>query len=196
MSLSSLARSAQGTWAVCNAAGVPLAEFDTFLKCDVKVESRVADAPVEKESFASYNKTPYPGQVNVVLAKTGAPTELTRLLDALEKLRTTTELASIVTPEKTFLDYSLESYDYRRESSLGLDRLVVSLRIKEVRQVSPDYTNEKIPAPKNKADAAKKDAGKQQPQPATEAEKQRVREKTLTKTLGDALRNGSLGDLV
>ena len=109
MSLSSLARSAQGTWAVCNAAGVPLAEFDTFLKCDVKVESRVADAPVEKESFASYNKTPYPGQVNVVLAKTGAPTELTRLLDALgtfadsRVLETLNEDSANVAYELTFL---------------------------------------------------------------------------------------------
>lgn len=174
MSLTALQRSTTGTWTVTDKDGQALAVFDTFFGCDYRGESKVASKPVEQGGFASYNKSASPDIVNVALGKTGKPSELTALLDALQQLRDSVDLVSVVTPEKTFLDYSLEAFDYQRSASAGVDRLLVSLRLVEVRQVSPDYTSEQIPAPKKASDKAGTNAGKQQPQDADEATRQRA----------------------
>ncbi len=174
MSITSLQRSTAGTWTLADASGQPLAVFDVFFGCDYRGESKVASKPVEQGGFASYNKSASPDIVNVALGKTGKPSELTALLETLQQLRDSVDLVSVVTPEKTFLDYSLEAYDYQRSASAGVDRLLVSLRLVEVRQVSPDYSNERIPSPKKSADKGSKNAGKQQPQEADEATRQRA----------------------
>lgn len=174
MSLTALQRSTTGNWTVTDKDGQALAVFDTFFGCDYRGESKVASKPVEKGGFASYNKSASPDIVNVALGKTGKPTELTALLDALQQLRDSVDLVSVVTPEKTFLDYSLEAFDYQRSASAGVDRLLVSLRLVEVKQVSPDYTSEQIPAPKKASDKASVNAGKQQPQDADEATRARA----------------------
>lgn len=174
MSLTALQRSTTGTWTVTDKDGQALAVFDTFFGCDYRGESKVASKPVEQGGFASYNKSASPDTVNVALGKTGKPSELTALLDALQQLRDSVDLVSVVTPEKTFLDYTLESFDYQRSASSGVDRLLVSLRLVEVKQVSPDYTSEQIPAPKKASDKAGTNAGKQQPQDADAATQQRA----------------------
>ena len=174
MSLTALQRSTTGNWTVTDKDGQALAVFDVFFGCDYRGESKVASKPVENGGFASYNKSASPDIVNVALGKTGKPTELTALLDALQQLRDSVDLVSVVTPEKTFLDYSLEAYDYQRSASAGVDRLLVSLRLVEVKQVSPDYSNEQIPAPKKASDKAGVNAGKQQAQETDAATKQRA----------------------
>lgn len=174
MSLTALQRSTTGNWTITGADGQSLAVFDTFFGCDYRGESKVASKPVENGGFASYNKSASPDIVNVALGKTGKSAELTALLDALQQLRDSVDLVSVVTPEKTFLDYSLESYDYQRSASAGVDRLLVSLRLVEVKQVSPDYSNEQIPAPKKASDKASVNAGKQQPQETDEATRARA----------------------
>lgn len=174
MSITSLLRSTTGNWTITGADGQALAVFDTFFGCDYRGESKVASKPVEQGGFASYNKSASPDIVNVALGKTGKPSELTALLETLQQLRDSVDLVSVVTPEKTFLDYSLEAYDYQRSASAGVDRLLVSMRLVEVRQVSPDYSSEQIPAPKNAADKGSKNAGKQQPQDADAATQKRA----------------------
>lgn len=179
MSITSLLRSTTGNWTITGADGQALAVFDTFFGCDYRGESKVASKPVEQGGFASYNKSVSPDIVNVALGKTGKPSELTALLETLQQLRDSVDLVSVVTPEKTFLDYSLEAYDYQRSASAGVDRLLVSLRLVEVRQVSPDYSSEQIPSPKKSADKGSKNAGKQQPQDADAATQKRAERSSL-----------------
>lgn len=174
MSLSAVRRSTSGTWSIVGADGQALAVFDAFMGCDYRGESKIASKPVERGGFASYNKTGSPDTVNVVLAKTGKPDELARLLEKLRELRDGVELVSVVTPERTFVDYSLESCDYQRAAAGGVDRLLVNVRLVEIRQVSPDYTSEQIPAPKKPADKTDKKSGKQQPEAADAATQKRA----------------------
>ena len=180
MGIAALQRSTAGTWTLADASGQPLAVFDVFFGCDYRGESKVASKPVEQGGFASYNKSASPDIVNVALGKTGKPSELTALLETLQQLRDSVDLVSVVTPEKTFTDYSLEAYDYQRSASAGVDRLLVSLRLVEVRQVSPDYSSsEQIPSPKKSADKGSKNAGKQQPQDADAATQKRAERSSL-----------------
>lgn len=166
-----------GSWSIYKADGAIAVPFDTFMACTVKVEAKAAHDPVEKGSFADYNKVVSPTQVGVILARTGTTAELSAVLEALDALVAGTDLVSVVTPEKEFMDYSLTSYDYDRKNENGVDRLVVNLVLEEIRQVEAEYSNEQIPptkSPKQPGDSATKQAGKQAPQQADTATKERT----------------------
>ena len=109
-----------GNWSIFDKDGAKALDFDTFFSCSIKSENKISSNPVEKGSFADYNKIASPTAVSVVLGRTGKSDELAAFLTALDKLAESTDLVSIVTPEKTFLDYNLVSYDYDRKAENGV----------------------------------------------------------------------------
>lgn len=166
-----------GSWNLYKADGAIAVPFDTFMACTVKAEAKAAHDPVEKGDFADYNKVVSPMQLGVILAKTAPAAELSAMLEALDGLVAGTELVSLVTPEKEYLDYSLTSYDYDRKNENGIDRLMVNLVLEEIRQVEAEYSNEQLPqpeSPKQPGDSATKQAGKQAPQEADAGTKERT----------------------
>lgn len=163
-----------GNWSIYDKAGAAAVPFDTFFAMTRKDEGKVTSHPTEPNGFFAYNKVDSPGTVGVVLGVTGNSETLGRTLEALEKLKSSTDLVSIVTPEKTLLDYTLESYDYQRSADSGVDRLLVSLSLVEIRQVAPEYSNETIPKAKKAADSKTAKAGKQSAQQADAATEGRV----------------------
>lgn len=167
-----------GNWNLYTADGAIAVPFDTFLACTVKAEAKAAHDPVEKGSFADYNKVVSPAQLGVILARTGSAAELSAMLEALDGLVAGTDLVSLVTPEKEFLDFTVTSYDYDRKNENGVDRLVVNLVLEEIRQVEAEYSNEQLPqpkSPKQPGDGATKQAGKQAPQEAKPETKERFK---------------------
>lgn len=164
-----------GNWAIYNEDGDAIIPFDTFMGCTVKEEHKVSQDAVERGGFVDYNKVAQPINVGVVLARTGSTSELNEMIEALDALASSTDLVSIVTPEKTFLDFTLASYDYDRKAENGVDRLLVSLTFEEIRQVEAEYSDERIPpvsSPKQASDQSTKQAGKQTAQkPAEQTQK-------------------------
>lgn len=179
-----LSRAISGSWDLYNKSGSSVVPFDTFFSVDVVNETKVTNCPTEPNGFASYNKVQSPAVVNVVVGISGNAVLRGTVISALEELAAGTELLSIVTPEKTFTDYSLESFDYQRSAEDGLDRLKVSLRLVEIRQVSPEYSNETIPAPKNEADSKTQNVGKQTTNKADSSTKKAVESKSETRNAG------------
>lgn len=106
---------------------------------DYSKETRVSDFPVERGGFASYNKVEQAATPNVTLCLSGSESDRRKFLDAIDKACKSTELYSVVTPEVTYIGYSLERYSYQRRSSRGATLLLVELSLKEVRQVSASY---------------------------------------------------------
>lgn len=163
-----------GNWSIYDKDGAAAVPFDTFFAMTRKDEGKVTSHPTEPNGFFAYNKVDSPGTVGVVLGITGNSEVLGSTLEALEKLKSSTDLVSIVTPEKTLLDYTLESYDYQRSADSGVDRLLVSLALVEIRQVEQEYSNETIPKAKQAADGKTAAAGKQSAQQADTATEGRV----------------------
>lgn len=169
-----------GSWAIYDEDGNEAVPFDTFMGCTVKHEHKAAQNAVEMGGFVDYNKTAKPVEVGIVLAKSGSPSDLTAMLDALDALVAGTDLVSIVTPEKTFVDFNLTGYDYDRKTENGVDRLLVSLKLEEIRQVEAEYSNEQIPpveSPKQAGDKSTRQAGKQTASQATPETKNKTRER-------------------
>lgn len=126
-------------------------------------ETAVSDFPVERGGFASYNKVEMPATPTVRLCLQARESQRSMFLSAIDNACKSTQLYSVVTPEVTYKDYSIERYDYSRHANRGVTLLIVTLSLKEVRQVSAVLTKTtKIKEPKNTGAAEKSDTGKVQ----------------------------------
>ncbi len=136
----------------------------SFYSLSFNQPTRVSDFPVEKGSFASYNKVEQPSAPVVTFSFTGTVKERKDFLDALRKATKSLDLYSVVTPEATYIGYNIESMDYERYPDNGAGLIVVRLMLKEIREVSSQYTQASaaapITSPKLPSAASILDAGK------------------------------------
>lgn len=148
-------------WGIFNELGVPIVLADTVVSVNYSNNSQIAQAPVEKGTFASYNKVQNPYQATVVMARGGGDATLRGLFIAqLEMLAKSTLLFNVLTPEYVHRNAAIIGYDYARESQNGARMIVASIHLEEVREAVVAYET-KITA--NPADAATVDTGEQQP---------------------------------
>ena len=134
---------------------------------DYSKETKVSDFPIEQGSFASYNKVETSASPIVTLCLTGGEKNRRTFLEAIDKACKSTDLYSVVTPEVTYIDYSVERYNYSRRASKGATLLIVEITLKEIRQVSSQYTQSnkgQVDAPKDAGATPTADNGKVQAQ--------------------------------
>lgn len=132
---------------------------------DYSKETRVSDFPVEKGSFASYNKVELPATPNVTLCLSGSERDRRKFLEGVDAACKSTDLYSVVTPEVTYIDYAIERYNYQRRQNRGATLLIVEIALKEVRQVSAAFTQAnagKVESPKDAGATPAADTGKVQ----------------------------------
>lgn len=148
---------------------------------DYSKETRVSDFPLERGSFASYNKVEQPANPTVTLCLTGSEKNRRTFLEAIDKACKSTDLYSVVTPEVTYVNYSVERYSYSRRSSKGATLLIVDISLREIRQVSAQYTQSnkgQVDQPKEAGATPQADNGKVQP---------KTPDKSTLKSLADKL---------
>lgn len=121
--------------------GSNILAFKTFISAEIKQEGSVVYEPIEKSSFATYNKTSAPLEVNVVLGFEGTASDIQTTLDKLNELATTTTVFSLVTPAKEFENLTLEKYDFKWSEGGGVNMLVVNLPLREVKEVETSYSS-------------------------------------------------------
>ena len=140
---------------------------------DYSKETRVSDFPLERGSFAAYNKVETPAAPQVVLCMQGSEKNRRTFLEAIDKACKSTDLYSVVTPEVTYINYTVERYNYARHNSKGATLLIVEITLKEIRQVSALYTTSnkgQVDKPKEAGATPQADNGKvqaQTPKPST-----------------------------
>lgn len=176
----------QTRWGIWDSAGKPLGDPSKFTglignaletagwgstlstgSVDYAKETRVSDFPIERGSFASYNKVESAASPTVTLCLQGSENDRRTFLDAIDKACKSTDLYSVVTPEVDYKDYTVERYSYARHNSKGATLLIVEITLKEVRQVSAQYAQSnkgKVDAPKDTGATPQVDNGKVQPQ--------------------------------
>lgn len=132
---------------------------------DYQKEMRVSDFPLEKGGFANYNKVELPATPSVTLVLGGSEADRSAFLDAVDAATKSTETFSVVTPEVTYINYTIERYNYQRRNTRGAYVLIVELLLKEIREVSAQYsqvTKQQISVPKDVGASPKVDGGKVQ----------------------------------
>lgn len=128
-------------------------------------KTRISEFPVEMASFASYNKVQLPANPTVTLALSGSETDRTSFLNLINAACVGTDLYSVVTPEVTYYNYSVEGYNYVRRAERGASMLIVEISLKEIRQVRAAFSTVQTPisTPQNTAATPQSNSGLVQP---------------------------------
>ena len=155
-------------WALVNDDGEPILDYTSMISVEIKQEGRVSSEPIEEGGFASYNKVEFPLDARVQVGMQGEPDELQDFLDKLVELKKEAETFSLVTAEQEHKNLTLESYDYARKREDGINTIFAELRIVEIREVSPQFANVKLPPARcrNKENASRVDTGRTQAEEA------------------------------
>jgi hypothetical protein len=140
-------------WGLFDKTGALVVQATSILSVDYQNSSRVSDYTVEQGAFASYNKVANPFDVRVRMVCDGTtpmsfssllnPLDVlshkatrTSFIDALDAAANSLDLYTVVTPEKTFTNVNLESWDFRRETTNGASIVIADLRLVEVRETA------------------------------------------------------------
>ena len=130
---------------------------------DYAKETRVSVFPIERGGFAAYNKVELPATPVVALRYGGNENSRKDFLAQIEAACKSTDLYNIVTPEVTYINYSIERFDYERRALRGATLLEVYLYLKEIRQVSAALSaSSVINTPRDPAATPSADSGKVQ----------------------------------
>lgn len=153
-------------WGVFDVSGKAALTPDTFVDIDYKNDTRVSNYPQEAGGFAAYNKVQTPFDCRVRLALGGDKASRTAFLAKCESMVKSTELFTVVTPEVTYVNATLQSYNYRRESKNGAAMLLVDMIFMEVRQTAVAAYS---PAPSQPSGANPVSDGQVQTSPVSES---------------------------
>ena len=121
--------------------------FHSMLELGAEESSNLPEEPIEKGSFADYNRTINPITISCRLASQGTPSTLQSMIERLQELKTGTEKLTFITPMMTYENFMLESFDYRKDEHTGHNVLVVDVRLKEIREIEGQKTTSSVTEP-------------------------------------------------
>ena len=140
--------------------------FSRVMDLELTSEGKVLSIPIEKSSFAAYNKVASPSTIRSTLAVEGEAYALQSVIDTLFELKEGTELLNFVTPLHEYESYTLEKFSYQQAAEKGINVLYVEVNLSEVKEVEQQYTDTQAPiapkAAKKAGNASTVDKGKQQ----------------------------------
>ena len=128
-------------------------DFSSMQEFSAEKSSRLPDEPIEKGSFATYNRVIEPRSISCRLFVEGYPSKLQSAIDRLTTLCENDEKITLTTPEQSYPNMMLESFDYRRDAQNGRGVLYVDLRFKEIREVASQQTTTSVEEPIEPEDA-------------------------------------------
>jgi len=164
-------------------------DFSAMIEFTAEKSSRLPDEPIEQGSFATYNRVIEPRNITCRLAVKGKAADLQTAIDRLTTLSENDEKITLTTPEQSYKNMMLESFDYRRDASNGRGVLYVDLRFKEIREVASQQTTTAVEEAEEPIDAEDAedgsvaddvDGGEVQGTQATNAEEQAAEEDEST----------------
>lgn len=120
-------------WGVFRADGTAAINADSFISIDFSHEYRISNYPQEQGGFESYNKVQTPFEPRITLVKGGNDGDRTQFLNQIALTLGTTDLYSIITPEKTYSSVNVTRYDYQRTRDNGATLITANIWFEEVR---------------------------------------------------------------
>lgn len=162
---------------------IPAITPDSFLDFEFSQETSISSAPVQRGSFADYNRVASPFEIKLRMSKGGSiqlnktlPTSLNGLKDSftdpvqaradfLDQIAAldTTQLYDIFTPEKTYLNCNFVRAEVSRRGEKGAFWLsMVDVYFREIREVTATYVKTVIASPTNPDAKQQQNNGTQQ----------------------------------
>jgi hypothetical protein len=133
-------------WGIFQGA-TPVVVADTVTSLSYRQDWAVADYPVERGGFESYDKVNTPFRIDLVFASGGSEAKRQALLDSIAAIGDTLTLYDVITPEVVYIGVNVESYSYRRQATNGLGLMIVDVKVLEIREEgTTDFKNTKDPS--------------------------------------------------
>ena len=120
-------------WGIFNRLGGAVLVPDTVLSVDFRREWRLADYPIERGGFETYNKVVAPYDVRVRMACGGARMPRSAFLTGLDRIAGSMDLFIVATPDTLIPSVNIIHYDYRRERGRGGGMIVAEIWLQQVR---------------------------------------------------------------
>lgn len=129
--------SGAASWAILDDSGADVITPDSFISFEYRGEQKIPNYPIEKGSFASYNKVAMPFDIRTVIA-CGGQGAMTRqaFTDKLTAMLNAIDLYTVATPDAVYESVNLVHVNYRREAKQGVTLLLAELWFDEVRQTA------------------------------------------------------------
>lgn len=141
-------------------------DADTVVSFDYNQNWNVANYPLERGAFESYDKVQTPFAVKMRFASGGSEADRQALLTSVERAANSLNLYDAVTPERVYRNVNVNHYDYKRYSNNGVGLLVVDVWCVQVRvEAQTLFTNTK-----SASAAATTQGGTVQAVPATDGQ--------------------------
>ncbi|MBI1213618.1 MAG: hypothetical protein GC190_19340 [Alphaproteobacteria bacterium] len=122
-------------------------EVDSIISLDFGQEYIIADYPIERGGFESYDKVNSPFDITLRVSKSGSPQDRAAFIQALDKITASMDLLAILSPEKTYPSVNVRRLDYRRTAQEGAGRIVADLPFVEIRETGEAaFVDTKSPA--------------------------------------------------
>lgn len=147
-------------WGIVNQFGIPIVLADTVLGLSYDAGASISKYPVEKGSFASYNKVNAPSMATVQMAKGGnSVIERSLFLTQIETALKSTISFHIISPEYVYMNYQAVGINLVRSPQDGATMVKVNVDLEEVLEAKVEYDIEEVKVP---SDANTVDGGAKQ----------------------------------
>lgn len=120
-------------WGIYDDSGAPALLPDSYLEVHFKNDERQAVYPMEEGSFATYNKVNTPFDCRVKMSIGSDIVGRTAFLAACDAMLKSTNLYTVITPERSYSNASVVNTMYGRTRRDGVTMIIVELWFQEVR---------------------------------------------------------------
>jgi hypothetical protein len=129
-------------WGIFDDQGNQVIVPDSVLELSHHREFNVSDYPIQKGSFADYNKVIRPQEVHLRLSKGGSVDDRSGFLQQIDSASQSLALYTVASPERAYQNMNLDRYDIVRRGAQGAAFLTeVDVHFVEILQVQAQYTN-------------------------------------------------------
>lgn len=119
-------------WGIFDENGNDALDADSIIEIEYRNDSQVSNYIQEQGAFASYNKVDNPYEFSVSVAIARNLFNRSRFIRKIEDIRQSTNVYSVVTPEKTYLNATLQGITYRRDNT-RVSLIIVEMAFVEIR---------------------------------------------------------------
>ena len=113
-----------------------LIEPDSILALDYHREWTVADFPMEKGAFNSYDKVAKPFDVRLRMTKGGNESTRGAFIRDIETLGESLVLVDVVSPDRTYLGVTITSIGYTQAATNGVGLITFDIALRQVRETA------------------------------------------------------------
>lgn len=134
-------------WGIYDDSGAIAIEVDSIISVSFDGEHDLPTYPIEGGSFETYNKVEVPFNVGVRVTRGGDDATITKFVSTLNKLRSSLDLLTVVTPQYSHASVNVSKVSFDRSGEKGISLITADIRFQQIRETATaEFTVTATPA--------------------------------------------------